>query len=116
MQYNMGLNRHIPNKCFQQTCPAFCSGQDPLKPVLSDAKSEFISKYKENKMIRNDGNKLTFRELLLPLGFALIGLAIIIPSIPGQGNSGFIAFGVSLSFIGVAIARMRLNKKASGKE
>lgn len=66
-------------------------------------------------MIRNDGKKLTFNELLLPLAFNLVGVAIIIASIPGQGNNGFIAFGMSLSFIGVAIARMRLNKKASGK-
>lgn len=67
-------------------------------------------------MNSNNGNKLTLNELLLPLGLNFLGVAIIIASIPGQGNNGFIAFGMSLSFVGVGIARFRLHKKTSGKE
>jgi hypothetical protein len=62
-------------------------------------------------MIRTDEKKLNTRELLLPLLLIFLGLAIIIPSIPGQGNTGLIVFGMSLSFVGVAIARTRINKK-----
>ncbi len=62
-------------------------------------------------------SKLSVRELLLPLVFIFLGIAIIIPSIPGQGNTGLIALGMSISFVGVAIARARKNKlKGNSRE
>ena len=62
-------------------------------------------------MRRSDGKKLTMRELFLPLLLILLGMAIIIPSIPGQGNTGLIVFGMSISFVGTAIARIRVQNK-----
>ncbi|MCA9328474.1 hypothetical protein KC959_01775, partial [Candidatus Saccharibacteria bacterium] len=58
-----------------------------------------------------DGKKLSTRELRLPLLLIFLGLAIMIPSIPGQGNTGLIAFGMSLSFVGTAIAKKRITKR-----
>ena len=62
-------------------------------------------------MIRANEKSLSTKELLLPLLLIFLGIAIIISSIPGQGNTGFIVFGMSLSFVGTAIARNRMSKK-----
>lgn len=64
-------------------------------------------------MIVAKGRRLSVRELLLPLLFVLLGIAIIILSIPGQGNTGFTGLGMSLSLIGTAIARSRIKGKNS---
>lgn len=65
-------------------------------------------------MFRSDGQKLSMRELLLPLAFVFLGVAVLIPGIPGQGNTGFTVFGMSLAFVGAAIARARLARKSNG--
>jgi hypothetical protein len=54
---------------------------------------------------------LGFKELWLPLLFVFLGMAIIIPSIPGEGNTGLIALGMSLAFVGAAVAKRRMGAK-----
>ena len=62
-------------------------------------------------MIRSEGNRISTRELLLPILFGVLGMVVVVISIPGQGNSGLTVLGMSISFIGVAIARMRVSRK-----
>ena len=64
-------------------------------------------------MIRAHGQRLSLRELGLPLFFSFLGAAIVLASVPGQGKTGFMALGMSLSFVGVAIARNRIRRKGS---
>jgi hypothetical protein len=68
---------------------------------------------KEKSVLRPHERQLTVRELVLPLAFVLLGIVVIVPSIPGQGNSGLIAFGLATVFVGVGIARSR-KKRLNG--
>ena len=62
-------------------------------------------------MTRPDGRRLSLRALGLPLCCSLLGAAIVVASLPGQGKTGFTVLGMSLAFLGAAMARNRVRSK-----
>ena len=61
-------------------------------------------------MITSKTKKIDFRQSLVPMVLVLVGLLIIIPSIPGQGNNISIAIG--LGFVVLAGIAARTQKKS----
>ena len=62
-------------------------------------------------MLGANGKRLGLKDLWLPLLVSCLGAAVVVWSVPGQGKTGFTVLGMSIAFVGVAIARTRLWSK-----
>jgi hypothetical protein len=62
-------------------------------------------------MIKQESGKLDYANLLLPFGLLLLGLALVIYSVPGQGKNLPNAIGLLLVLVGViGVHRVRAKR------